>query len=84
MLDTALVCAKFHPIDHKNMYLVGDRVIVPDETDREVFGTVSVISELSSGEISYIVETDDNQTIVRFSSDDEETSFIDNITLDFS
>ena len=66
------------------MYLVGDRVTIPNPLGGEINGTIAVIDEQINGNIAYIIETDDNQAIVRFSEDDQETSFVDNISLAFS
>ena len=66
------------------MYLVGDRVNIPNPIGGEINGTVTAIDEQINGNIAYVVETDDHQLVVRFSEDDQETSFVDNISLAFS
>lgn len=66
------------------MYLVGDRINLPSPFGKNVTGTVELIEEQNDGSVDYVVNTDDNNIVIRFSEDDAETSFIDNITVDFN
>lgn len=66
------------------MYLVGDRIKLPSTIGSEVSGTIALVEEHLDGNLTYVINTDDNMIVIRSSDDDAETSFIDNITVDFN
>lgn len=84
MLDTALAYAKFHPIDHNFMHLVGDRVLIQNVRNEDAYGTLAAIDEDPRGDVSYFIYLDSGEMMVRYSTDDRKIEFVDNITLDFS
>lgn len=66
------------------MYLVGDRINLPSPSGGDVLGTVALVEEQVGGNVAYVVNTDDNMIVIRLSEDEQETSFIDDITVDFN
>lgn len=66
------------------MYLVGDRINLPSPLGGDVNGTISIIEEQIDGGLAYVINTDDGQIAIRYSEDDHEISFINNIEVDFN
>lgn len=65
------------------MYLVGDRILLPSPYGGDVCGTVSLVEEQPDGSLAYVVNGDNSEIFLRYSSEDHETSFVNNIDLDF-
>lgn len=66
------------------MYLVGDRISLPSPSGGDVLGTIALVEEQLDGNLAYVINTDNDEIVVRYSDSDDEISLVDDITVDFN